>query len=105
MRQYYKHHCKTVLNLINNSLINCAETNSSNFTMILSFIAQNRIHFKTRKKRVFQGIFSQLPETRVFLILPRIGSTIVKSTGSCYFFLLLIRNRVSAVCNIVVRKN
>jgi len=36
MRQYYKNHWKTVLNLINNSLI-CAGTNISNCTMILSF--------------------------------------------------------------------
>jgi len=42
-----------VLNLINNQLINCAGTNSSNFTMILNFITQNRIHFKTRKKTCF----------------------------------------------------
>ena len=53
MRQYYEHHWKTVANLINNSLINCGGTNSGNFTMILSFIAQNRIHFKTRKKPGF----------------------------------------------------
>jgi len=30
-------HWKTVANLINNSLINCGGTNSSNFTVILSF--------------------------------------------------------------------
>jgi len=28
-------------------------------------VAQNRIHFKTRKKRGFPGFFSELPETRV----------------------------------------
>jgi len=64
MRQYYKHYLKTVANLINNWLINSGGTNSSNFTMILSFIAQNRIHLNTRKKRVSPGFFSQLPKTR-----------------------------------------
>jgi len=38
--------------------------------MILSFIVQNRIHFKTRKKRVFPGFFPQLPETRVLKFYP-----------------------------------
>jgi len=38
--------------------------------MILSFIVQNLIYFKTRKKRVFPGFFSQLPETRVFKFCP-----------------------------------
>jgi len=56
MPQYYKHHRKTVLNLINNSLINCAGTNSTNFTMILSFIAQNRIRFKTLEKNGFSRV-------------------------------------------------
>ena len=37
-----------------------------------SFIAQNRIHFKTRKKRVFPGFFSQLPETRVLKFCPEL---------------------------------
>jgi len=65
MRQYYKHHGKTVLNLINKSLINCAGISSSNSQWYWVFIAQNRIHFKTRKTRVFPGFFSQLSETRV----------------------------------------
>ena len=56
MRRYCKHNWITVPNLINNSLINCAGTNSRNITMILSFIAQNRIHFKTRKKNGFSQV-------------------------------------------------
>jgi len=59
-----------ILSVINNSLINCAGNNSNNFTIILSFIAQNRIHFKTRKKRALPGFFSQLPETRVLKFCP-----------------------------------
>jgi len=77
-----------VLNLINNSLVNCAGTNSSNFTMILSFIAQNRIHFKTRKKRVFPGSFSQLPETRIFLFCSEL-ETLVKTVRKV---LLLVKS-------------
>ena len=69
-----------MLNLINNQLINCTGTNSSNFTMILNFITQNRIHFKTRKKRVFLGFFSQLPETRVFNFYPEL-ETLSTSTS------------------------
>jgi len=46
-----------------------SNTNSSNFTMILSFITQNRIHLKTR---VFPGFFSQLPETRVLKFCPEL---------------------------------
>jgi len=72
MCQYYKHHWKTVPNLINNSLIHCAGTNSSSFTMILSFIAQNPIHFKTQKKKIFPGFFSQLPETQVLKFCPEL---------------------------------
>jgi len=73
MRQYYKHHWKTVL--INNSLINCAGTNSSNFTMIFSLIAQNRIHFKTRKNPSFSGFLSSATGNPGFKILPWIGNT------------------------------
>jgi len=62
MRQYYKHDWKTVLDLINNSLLNCAGTNSSNIAMILSFIAQNRIHFKTRKKGFSRVSFLSYPK-------------------------------------------
>jgi len=62
---------------INDSLIDCAGTNSSNFTMILSFIGQNRIHFKIRKKRVFPGFFSQLPETRVLKFCSELETLIV----------------------------
>jgi len=40
------------------------------------FIAQNRIHFITRKKRVFPGFFSQLPETRVLKFCPEFETLI-----------------------------
>ena len=53
MRQYYKHQWQTVLNLINNSLINCAGTNSNNFTMILSFNRSKSYSFQNRKKNGF----------------------------------------------------
>jgi len=44
-------------------------TNCSNFTMILSFISQNRINFKTRRN---SGFFSQLPEIRVSKFCPEL---------------------------------
>jgi len=53
MRQY--HNIIEKLCLIDNLLMNCAGTNSGNFTIILSFIAQNRIHFKIRKNLGFPG--------------------------------------------------
>jgi len=56
MRQYYKHHWKTVLNLINDSLINCAGTNSSNFAMILSFYRSKSHSFQNPKKRGFSRV-------------------------------------------------
>ena len=75
LRQYYKHYWITVLNLINNSLINCAGTNSTNFTMILIFIAQNLIHFKTQKTPGFPGFLFSATRNPGFKILPRIGNT------------------------------
>jgi len=42
--------------------MNCVGINSSNSTMIFCIIAQNRIHFKTRKKRVFPGFFLSYPK-------------------------------------------
>jgi len=39
MRQYYKHHWKTVLNLINNLLTNYAGTDSSNFHGGIEFLS------------------------------------------------------------------
>jgi len=64
MRQYYKHHWKAVLNLINNSLLNCTGTNSSNFTMTL------------RKTWVFLGFFSQLPKTQVLKFCPKLETLV-----------------------------
>jgi len=80
MRQCYKHHRKAVLHLINNSLINCAGTNSSNFTMILSFYRLKFHSFQNLiKKRIFPGFFSQLPETRVLKFCPEL-KTIFETT-------------------------
>jgi len=62
MRQYYKHHWKTVLNLINNSLINCAGTNSSNFTMILNFYHSKLHSFQNPKNRFFRVSFLCYPK-------------------------------------------
>jgi len=71
MRQYYKHHRKTVLNIINNSLINCTGTNSTNFTVISSFIAQNGIRFKTREKSVFSRVsFLSYPKPGFLIFAP-----------------------------------
>jgi len=66
-----------VLKLINNSLINGGGTNSSNFTMILSFISQKRILFKTRKSPGFPGFPFSATRNPGFKILPRIGNTTV----------------------------
>ena len=76
--------CVSIINIIEKvcliyySLTNCAGTNSrpSNFTLILSFFSQNRIHFKIRKKRVFPGFFSQLPETRVLKFFPELETLV-----------------------------
>ena len=75
--QYYKHHWKTVLNLFNNSLTNCAGTNSNNFTMILSFFRSKSHSFQNSKKRDFPGFFSQLPETRVLKFNPELETLII----------------------------
>jgi len=68
MRQYYKHHWKTVLNLINNSLI-CAGSTiviSQWYWVFITLIS------KPEKKRVFLGFFFQLPETRVSKFCPEL---------------------------------
>jgi len=59
---------------MNNSLINCAGTNSSKFTMIFSFIAQNCIRFKTRKNSGFPGFLFSATRNLGFKILPRVGN-------------------------------
>ena len=83
MRQYYEHHWKTVLNLINNSLI-CAETNNCNFQMILSFYRSNSHSIsKPEKKRVFPGSFSQLPETWVLKFCPELETLPASITCIC----------------------
>jgi len=43
--------------------------------MILSFIAQNRIHFTTRKKTGFPGFLFSATRNPDFKTLPRIGNT------------------------------
>jgi len=75
MRQSYQHHWKAVLNLINNSLINCAGTNSSNFTMILTFYRSKSHSFQNPKKTGFPGFFFSVTRNPGFKILLRIGNT------------------------------
>jgi len=74
MRQYYKHHWKAVLNLINNSLIDCAGTNSGNFTMILNFCRSKSHSFQNPKKTGLPGFFSATRNPG-FKILSRIANT------------------------------
>ena len=81
MRQYCKHHWKTVDNLINNLLTNCAGTNSTNFTMILSFYRSKSHSCQNPKKNRFYRVsFLNYPKPG-FNILPRIGNT--SWTGLC----------------------
>jgi len=65
---------KTVLNLINNSQINCAGANSSNFTMTLSLYRSISHSFQNPKKRVFP-FFLSATRNPGFKILPRIWNT------------------------------
>jgi len=74
MSQYYKHQWQTVLYLINNSLINCAGTNSNDFTTILSFYCSESHSFQNRKT-VFLGLLFSATRNPGFKILPRIGNT------------------------------
>ena len=74
MSRYCKRHWRTVLNLINNSLIIAQGT-----TVVISqwywvFISQNRIHFKTQKNG-FSRFFFSVTRNPGFLILPRNGNT------------------------------
>jgi len=84
-----------VLHLINDSLIDCSGTNSRYFTMILSFIGQNRIHFKTRKKTGVPGFLFSATRNPGFKILPRIGNTNLLS-----FWLAL-----SLLCDVMLSNN
>ena len=78
MRQYYKHQWQTAFNLINASLINCAETNSNNFTMILSFY-RSKLHYISKpEKNGFSHVFFSANRSPGFKVLPPIGNT------SCY---------------------
>ena len=70
-----------MLSLINNSLINCAGTNSSNFTMILSFYHSKSHPFQNPKKTDFPGFLFSATRNPGFKILPRIGNT---SSGTLY---------------------
>jgi len=56
MRQYYKHQWQTVFYLINNSLINCAGTNSNDFTTTLSFYSSKTHSFQNPKKPGFSRV-------------------------------------------------
>jgi len=75
MSQYYKHQWQTVLYLINNSLKNCAGTNSNDFTTILSFYCSKSHSFQNRKNPGFPGFFFSATRNPGFKILPRIGNT------------------------------
>jgi len=94
MRQCYKHHSKTVHNL--NSLINCAGTNNSNFTMIPSSYRSKSHSFQNQKKGGFPGCFSQIPETRVLKFCPEL-ETLVTTTLLIAAF-SLVRNWRWIVC-------
>jgi len=72
MRQCYEHHWKTVLNLIKKSLINCAGTNSCNFTMIPSFY-RSKLH--SFQNPGLPGFLFSVTWNLGFKILPRIGNT------------------------------
>jgi len=61
-----------VLTLINNLLIYYALTNSSNFTMILSFDRTKSHSFQNPKKPGFSHFFSQLHETQVLKFCPKL---------------------------------
>jgi len=91
---------KTVLNLINNSLINYAGTNSSYFTMILSFYRSKSHSFQNPKKSRFSRVFFSVTRNPGFKILPRIGNTIfdqVKHPDTDVIFLLFV------FCVLVIR--
>ena len=76
MCQYYKHHWKTVFNLINDiALINRAGTNSSNYKMILSVYRSKSHSFQNPKKTGFPGFLLSATRNPGFKILPRIGNT------------------------------
>ena len=92
MRRYYEQHWKTVLNLINNSLIYCAGTNSSNFIVLLSFYRSKSHSFQNPKKRVFPGFIPQLPETRVLKFCLELETlTMTPWNITCSFVLLWAR--------------
>ena len=83
MSQYYKHQWQTVLYLINNSLKNCAGTNSNDFTTILSFYCSKSHSFQNRKNPGFPGFFFSATRNPGFKILPRIGNTKFFSLKAC----------------------
>jgi len=64
-----------VLNLISNSLVNCAGTNNSNFTVILSFYRSKSHSFQNPKKAGFPRFLFSATRNPGFKILPRIGNT------------------------------
>jgi len=64
-----------VLDLINNSLINCAWPTVVIPQWYWGFITQKRIHFKTWKNPGFPGFLFSENRNPGFKILPRIGNT------------------------------
>ena len=94
MRQYCKHHWKTVDNLINNLLTNCAGTNSTNFTMILSFYRSKSHSCQNPKKNRFYRVsFLNYPKPG-FWILPRIGNTKGHITSTFFNTVHLLPNNL-----------
>jgi len=81
IHQYCKYHWKTVLYLVNNSLI-CAGTNISNFTMILSFYRSKLHSISKPDKTGFPGFLFSATRNPSFKILPRIGNTTYSKASS-----------------------
>ena len=73
---------RSVLNLINNSLKNCAVTNNSSFKMILNFYGTQSNLFQNQKNLVFPR-FSQLSETWVFKFCPGLEILVIAYSWFC----------------------
>jgi len=89
--------CVSIINIIEklcliiNSLINCAWTNSSNFTMTLSFHRSKSHSFQNPKKTGFPGFLYTATRSPGFKIMPGIRNTtrsprmvLVKLSSSVY---------------------
>jgi len=98
MRQCYKNHWKTVLTLINNSLLNCAGTNSSNFTTRLSFHRWKSHSFQNPKQTGLPGFLFSATRNPGLKILPQIRNTTWMTTS--YF----ARRRFKSMLNYAILK-